>query len=90
LTPTQASNEIFNYIDNISEVDFRNIKERPSKQRTLALINALSRNIATEASYETLAKEADIFDSNNKISTKTTRKYLDLLTQAFILDELKA
>jgi predicted AAA+ superfamily ATPase len=64
-------------------VDLRTLHSKPHPKRILSLINALSRNIGTTASYETLSKETDI-----RVERHTIRKYLDQLSQTFILDEL--
>ncbi|MDR0308556.1 MAG: DUF4143 domain-containing protein [Coriobacteriales bacterium] len=53
-----------------------------------ALIRALSRNVSTEASIELLAKEAGL--DYEGISRPSVRKYLDQLTQIFVLEELPA
>ncbi|MDR3195201.1 MAG: DUF4143 domain-containing protein [Endomicrobium sp.] len=75
------------YINNISRVELKQIGLSSDSVRVRFLINALARNTATQASLETLAKEAEI---QTDITTKTIRKYLDRLSQIFILEELPA
>jgi predicted AAA+ superfamily ATPase len=72
-----------NYITNIASVDLRSLTDRPSQERTIALIKALSRNITTSVSYETLARESQIIESPVSI-----RKYLDFLIRIFLIEEL--
>jgi len=73
---------------NIAAVDLRTLESPPDPLRVSALLTALSRNIATEASLEKLAAEAEINDGG--LSAKTVRKYLDQLARIFVLDELQA
>ena len=75
------------YIKNIAKVELKETGINSDPIRIRALINALARNISTQASLETLAKESEI---EVGITTKTIRKYLDRLTQIFILEELPA
>ncbi len=66
-------------MDTIVDVDLRTVDGRPDPIRMSALLKALSRNIATEASLEKLATEAVIPSGN--LSTPTVRNYLDQLTR---------
>jgi predicted AAA+ superfamily ATPase len=87
--PIGAAREaLIDYIENISAVDLRTLESPPSPPRTSSLIKALARNISTEASISTLANEAEIFDG--KLTAQTARKYLDQLSQIYILEELPA
>jgi predicted AAA+ superfamily ATPase len=81
LSPENATKKIADYVNNISSVDLRTLNSEPDPIRTAALIRSLSRNIATNATLETISTET-------KISRQTIRKYLDQLTQIFILNEL--
>jgi predicted AAA+ superfamily ATPase len=58
------------------------------KERMLALINSIARNITNMINLSSLSKEAEIFERN--IDSRTTRKYLDILERMFIVDELKS
>jgi predicted AAA+ superfamily ATPase len=87
--PVGAAREaLIDYIENISAVDLRTLESPPSPQRISSLIKALARNISTEASISTLANEAEIFDG--ELTAQTARKYLDQLSQIYILEELPA
>jgi predicted AAA+ superfamily ATPase len=85
--PVPLSQEaLIDYVDNLANVDMRTLESPPDPVRMMALFRALSRNIATEAAIDTLAREAEIFDA--EVSGKSVRKYLDQLTRIFILEEL--
>lgn len=84
-----AQEVLFDYIDNVASVDLRTLDSTPNPERIGALIKSLSRNISTEASLEKLAQEAGLYDSATP-TTLTVRRYLDQLSQIFILDELPA
>ncbi len=88
LSTSAAIDALTDYVDNIADVDLRTVDGRPDPIRMSALLKALSRNIATEASLEKLATEAVIPSGN--LSTPTVRNYLDQLTRIFVLEELSA
>ena len=87
-TEKQARIYLSNYLDDISKVDLGTgiVKTDPVRMR--ALIRAISRNIATEISIAKLAKEAEL-DTDN-LSAQTARRYIDQLSQIFVLQELPA
>jgi len=84
----QARLYLSNYLDDISRVNLGTdiIKTDPVRMR--ALIRAISCNIATEISAIKLAKEAELHTDN--LSAQTARKYIDQLSQIFVLQELPA
>jgi predicted AAA+ superfamily ATPase len=86
LTPEDANSALTDYVQNIAYVDMRTLKSPPQPERVTALMQALSRNIATEVSYQRLAMESEIYDDN--LATTTIRKYLDQLSQIFVVEEL--
>ncbi|MDR0886411.1 MAG: DUF4143 domain-containing protein [Clostridiales Family XIII bacterium] len=88
IDPVDAQDSLIDYLENLAYVDLRNMKSPPTPERMTALIRAIARNIATEASLERLAKESEIYDG--PITAQTTRKYLDQLSQVFVLEELSA
>jgi len=72
------------YLSDISRIDIPALgMAEPDPLRMRALVRATSRNLATEANYSLLAREAEI-------SPSTVRKYLDALSKVFVLDELPA
>jgi predicted AAA+ superfamily ATPase len=81
---------IFNeaYLHNIVHTDLSIIDSPPDPQRMTGLISALARNISTSCSYGKLISESEILDTD--FSEKTVRKYLDQLSEIFILEELPA
>jgi predicted AAA+ superfamily ATPase len=83
-----AQDVLIDYVDNIASVDLRTLKNPPDPERMSALIRAVARNISTEATLETLSRESDLFDSTP--TAPTVRKYLDQLSEIFVLDELPA
>jgi predicted AAA+ superfamily ATPase len=86
--PLDAQDVLMDYVDNVASIDLRTLKNPPNPERMSALIRSVARNISTEATLEKLAEEAELFDDTP--STVTVRKYLDQLTQIFVLDELPA
>lgn len=83
-----AMDALADYVDNLADVDLRTVDGRPEPLRMAALLKALARNSATEASLQKLAEEAEIPSGN--LSVPTVRKYLDQLTRIFVLEELPA
>jgi len=87
-TERQAHIYLSNYLDDISRVDLGTDIVKNDPIRMKALIRAISRNIATEISIAKLALEAEL-DTDN-LSAQTARKYIDQLSQIFVLQELPA
>ena len=88
-TPEIAQEAMLDYVENVAYIDMRNLPAPPTPERIAALIRSLSRNISTEASLETLAAETG-FTDKSAIATSTVRKYLDQLSEIFVLEELPA
>lgn len=88
LDAAAAMDALADYVDHLADVDLRTLDGHPAPLRMAALLKALSRNIATEAALQKLATEAEIPTGN--LSVPTVRKYLDQLTQIFVLEELPA
>ena len=80
---------LLDYVENIAYIDMRTLPAPPTPERIAALIRSLSRNISTEASLEKLAVETG-FTSNSVMAASTVRKYLDQLSEIFVLEELPA
>ncbi|GHT15919.1 ATPase AAA [Bacteroidia bacterium] len=83
-----AHEAMLDYVENIAFVDMQKINSPPTPERVAALIRSLSRNIATEVSLEKLAAETGLTDTAPAIVASTVRKYLDQLSEIFILEEL--
>jgi len=88
-TPEIAQEAMIDYVENIAYVDMRTLPQPPTPERIAALIRSLSRNISTESSLEKLATETG-FTDKSPIVTSTVRKYLDQLSEIFVLEELPA
>lgn len=84
-----AQEAMIDYVENIAYVDMRTLPSPPTPERIAALIRSLSRNISTEASLEKLATETGFTDKNG-MAVATVRKYLDQLSEIFVLEELPA
>ena len=85
--PKIAAEAMNDYVENIPYADMRTLDTPPTPERITALIRTLSRNISTEASIEKLAKETGLPDTSS-IAAVTIRKYLDQLSEIYILEEL--
>ena len=88
LTPQIASDAMIDYVENLTKVDLRTLKSPPDPIRVNALLKSIARNISTEASLKVLAQDAEISDGS--ITDETVRKYLDQLSQVYVLEELPA
>jgi len=88
-TPEIAQEAMIDYVENIAYVDMRTLSVPPTPERIAALIRSLSRNISTEASLEKLAAETG-FTDKSPMAASTVRKYLDQLSEIFVLEELPA
>jgi predicted AAA+ superfamily ATPase len=84
-----AHEAMLDYVENISFIDMQNLESPPTPERISALIRSLSRNISTEASLEKLAAETGITEQP-QMAASTVRKYLDQLSDIFILEELSS
>jgi len=87
-TEKQAQIYLSNYLDDISRVNIGNEINKTDPVRMRALLRAISRNISTETAVTKLAKEAEL--DIDSVSAQTARKYIDQLTQIFVLQELPA
>ena len=88
-TPEIAQEAMLDYVENIAYIDMRTLPAPPTPERIAALIRSLSRNISTEASLERLATETGFTDKSVMV-VGTVRKYLDQLSEIFVLEELPA
>lgn len=78
------------YLDDVARVDLRTAGIAVDPPRMKALIRALARNVATEASAERLAAESEIADTPSRVSAQSVRKYLDALTRVHVVEEQPA
>jgi predicted AAA+ superfamily ATPase len=82
-----AREAMLDYVENIAYVDMQKLDSPPTPERIATLIRSLSRNISTEASLEKLAAETGLAGPA-PMAASTVRKYLDQLSEIFILEEL--
>lgn len=81
------------YLEDVARVDLPGADIRIDPVRMLALVRALARNIATEASAARLSAESDLDFSDGTRrgpSAQSVRKYLDALTRVFVVEEQPA
>ena len=78
-----------NYLDNAARLDLNLIPGAPRRdpQRVMALMRALARNLATEASLTLLGREAG---GGSPLAPTTVRSYIDDLARLYVLEELPA
>ncbi len=81
-----AQEAMRDYVENISYIDMQRLDNPPTPERIAALIRSLARNISTEVTLEKLAAETGLI-LPNAIAASTVRKYLDQLSEIFILEE---
>ena len=87
-TEKQSQIYLTNYLDDISRINLGSDIHKTDPVRMRALLRAISRNLSTETPVSKLAAEAGLMISS--ISQQTARKYIDRLTQIFVLQELSA
>ena len=78
------------YVEAIVNVDISRVdgvEKNPNKVQ--ALLKSISRNISTEASYETLRKDVD-GGENNSLSYPTLLSYINALQRIFVIEDLEA
>lgn len=77
------------YVEDLSTLHVPELLgSRPDTVRFTRLFQSLSRNIGSEVTASTLAK--DVNADGTEISAKSVRTYLDALSRIFILEELPA
>ncbi len=85
LSPTQASDRLRGYIDDVARTDIHriaNIRHEPEVVKQL--IAALARSVASEVTYKTLA--ADVRAVAPTIDAETVSNYVGLLQRLFIVE----
>ena len=78
------------YLEDIARVDIPGVGARTDPVRMRALLRALARNTATEVTATRLAAEAEIDARPGGVSPQSVRKYLDVLTRVFVVEEQPA
>jgi len=88
LAQIDALSQAKHYIASVIEYDISkvvNIKEETNK--ISALIRSYARNIATQASIETILND---INSSSKVSLPTITKYIEALIRLFVIEDLPA
>ena len=77
------------YMSLIAEIDISRVSEkRRDPLRVMRLLQSFARNISTEASLSSLAK--DIGGSDTKINDETVSEYLEALERLMVVEQLPA
>ena len=85
LSPTQASDRLRGYIDDVARTDIHRIADiRHEPEVVKQLIAALARSVASGVTYKTLA--ADVRAVAPTIDEETVSNYVGLLQRLFIVD----
>lgn len=88
-----ASDYLTSYLEDVARVDLPASDLTVDPVRMLALIRALARNVASEASATSLGKEAEIgqgSEPSQTVSAQSVRRYLDALSRVFVIEEQPA
>ncbi|MCY4162931.1 MAG: DUF4143 domain-containing protein [bacterium] len=87
-SPTDAQARMVDYLKDIALLDLSgNGKADHDPEKMTALIRSLARNETTSASHQTLAN--DIGNSGGPADRATITRYLERLSQAFVLEHLR-
>jgi len=85
LLPTEASDRLRGYIDDVARTDIHRIADiRHEPEVVKQLIAALARSVASEVTYKTLA--ADVRAAAPTIDVETISNYVGLLQRLFIVE----
>jgi len=85
----QALRVLRGYVDEISRVDVSRVDEkRRDPRRVRRLLSSLARNVATQATATTLAKDAG--GSDGPLDDDTVREYLDALERLMVIENQPA
>jgi predicted AAA+ superfamily ATPase len=88
-TVDNAAQAARDYLAQISEVDVNRVgAKRRDPEKVRRLLSSLARNVATEVSDSTLARDAS--GSGEEMSRSTVAEYLDVLTRLMVIEELPA
>jgi len=88
-TTADARAEIRDYIDLLADVDLSKVSDtRRDPTKVRQLLRSLARNVATEATLETLA--ADITQENDPLNRETVSTYLEALMRLMVVEDQPA
>ena len=87
--PADAIQYARNYVNGLIDSDLSRVDSvNRSSMRMRALLRSYARNIATQATGATL--RADMQEDEQTLSVNALRPYLDLLSRAFVIEDLPA
>ncbi|WP_213333402.1 DUF4143 domain-containing protein [Acidithrix sp. C25] len=85
LSPEQSADRLRAYIDDVARTDIRRLADVRHKPDVIRqLIVAISRSVATELNYTTLANDVRVVAPN--IDVETISSYVELLQRLFIVE----
>ncbi|QAY72530.1 ATP-binding protein [Agromyces protaetiae] len=84
LDDDSAIDSVRDYVDTVATVDVDNAGKVRDPRRVRRLMGALARNVGTEASISTLARD------EASLSRDAVREYLDALTRIFVVEDQPA
>ncbi|MFT4259687.1 ATP-binding protein [Microbacterium sp.] len=87
LSPRLASERLRSHLDDTARIDLPRLEgeSRRDPQRVLRVIRALARNVGTEASVASLARDSSA--GGEQPTDATVQNYLDALTRVFVIED---
>ncbi len=86
-----ALDQAFDYVDSVARKDMNRVVDsvRRSPERVLRLMRSYARNIASQATYETIAADMQANEPKG-MDAETISSYIDALRKLFVIEESKA
>lgn len=86
-----ALDQAFDYVDSIAKKDMNRVvdKVRRNPERVRQLMRSYARNIASQASYETIAADMQANEPKG-LDAETVSSYIEALRKLFVIEESKA
>lgn len=86
-----ALDQAFDYVDSIAKKDMNRVvdKVRRNPERVRQLMRSYARNIASQASYETIAADMQANEPKG-LDAETVSAYIEALRKLFVIEESKA
>ena len=86
-----ALDQAFDYVDSIAKKDMNRVvdKVRRNPERVRQLMSSYARNIASQASYETIAADMQANEPKG-LDAETVSSYIEALRKLFVIEESKA
>lgn len=86
-----ALDQAFDYVDSVAKKDMNRVvdKVRRNPERVRQLMRSYARNIASQASYETIAADMQANEPKG-LDAETVSSYIEALRKLFVIEESKA